>query len=158
MDTWLVVLLVVIAVVVVLVVALAMSRRSKAGQLRKQEQAREHLQEAHVRGARADQEQALAEEQAARARRERAEVEERTALAEQEARERAAHAGEEQAAADELRVKAQKIAPDVTDERGPRDTDGLSGSDPGTRPYGGTDSPVQREGYPEQPEGGATRR
>ena len=64
-----------------------------------------------MRGARAEQEQALAEEQAARARRERAEVQERTALAEQEARERAARAGEEQAAADELRAKAEKIAP-----------------------------------------------
>ena len=158
MDTWLVVLLVVIAVVVVLVVALAMSRRSKAGQLRKQEQAREHLQEAHVRGARADQEQALAEEQAARARRERAEVEERSVLAEQEARERAAHAGEEQARADELRAKAQKIAPDVTDDRTIRDTDGVSTSDPGTRAYGSTERPVQREGYPDQTEGGATRR
>ena len=100
MDTWLVVLLVVIAVVVVLVVALAMSRRSKAGQLRKQEQAR----------------------------------------------------------ADELRAKAQKIAPDVTDDRTIRDTDGVSTSDPGTRAYGSTERPVQREGYPDQTEGGATRR
>ncbi len=115
MDTWLIVLIVVVAVVVLLLVALALSRRSKVAQNRKREQAREHLQEAQVRGAQADKEQALAEEQAARARRERAEVEERAALAEQEARERAAHAEEERAAAEELRARAEKLAPGLAD-------------------------------------------
>ena len=113
MKTWVIVLIVVVAVIVIVAVALALARRSRAGQIRKQEQARQHLEEAHIRGARADQEQALAEEQAARARRERAEVQERTALAEQEARERAARAGEEHAAAADLRAKAEKLAPDV---------------------------------------------
>jgi type II secretory pathway component HofQ len=128
------------------VLALAVSKRSRVAQVRKREQAREHLQEAQVRGARAEQEQALAEEQAARARRERAEVQERAALAEQEARERAAHAGEEHAAAAELRAKAEKLSPDVASDghRGPGTT--------GTREYPTTTA------NPDYPEGGATRR
>ena len=119
MKTWVIVLIVVVVVVLLVVLALAMARRSRVAQGRKREQAREHLQEAEMRGVRAEQEQALAEEQAARARRERAEVEERTALAEQEARDRAARAGEEQSAADDLRAKAEKIAPDLTADRHP---------------------------------------
>ena len=95
---------------------MALAKRSRVAQLRKREQARDHLQEAQVRGAQADKEQALADEQAARARRERAEVEERVALAEQAARERSAHADEERAAADELRAKAEKLAPGVADD------------------------------------------
>jgi phage protein D len=101
-------------VVLLALLALALAKRSRVAKLRKREQAREQLQEAQVLSARAEKEQALAEEQAARARRERAEVEERTALAEQEARERAARAGQEQAEADRLRAKAAKAAPDLT--------------------------------------------
>jgi phage protein D len=125
--------------VLLVVLALALSKRSRVAQVRKREQAREHLQEAQVRSARAQQEQALAEEQAARARRERAEIQERTTLAEQEARERAARAGEEQAAADELRAKAQKGAPDLP-------ADGHVHRQPGEAVN------------PDYPEGGATRR
>src|SRR4051812_15036466 len=137
-DTWVIVLIVVVVVALLVVAALVMSKRSRVAQVRKREQAREHLEEAHLRGARAEQEQALAEEQAARARRERAEGQERTALAEQEARERAARAGEEHAAAEELRAQAQKIAPDAADARH-----------------------VQRERgtvAPQYPDGGPTRR
>jgi len=117
-ETWQIVLIVVIVLVVLAVLALLLARSRKAGAHRKQEQAREHLQEAQERGVRAEREQALADEQAARARRERAEVEERAAAAEREARERAQHAQEEQSAAQELRAKAEKLAPDVTADHG----------------------------------------
>jgi FtsZ-interacting cell division protein ZipA len=113
-DTWLIVLIVVAVIVVLALLALVWSRRSNVAAARKREQAREHLHEAEVRGARADKERALAEEQTARARRERAEVEERAALAEQEARDRAARAQEDHSAAQELRAKAEKLAPDLT--------------------------------------------
>ena len=116
METWQIVLIVVAVLVVLALLGLLLARRSKAGAHRKREQAREHLQEAQVRGARAEREQALAEEQAARARRERAEVEERAAVAEQEARERAAHAEKDRSAAQELRAKAEMLAPDVTSD------------------------------------------
>ena len=116
-QTWQIILIVVIVLVVLAVLGLLLARRSKAGQERKREQAREHLQEAQIRGAKAEREHALAEEQAARARRERAEVEERAAVAEREARERVANAQQERTAADELRAKAEKLAPDVTQDR-----------------------------------------
>jgi hypothetical protein len=119
-----------------------MAKRSRVAKVRKREQAREHLQEAQIRGARADKEQALAEEEAARARRELAEVQERAALVEQEARERAARAGEDRTAAEELRAKAERLAPDVT-------ADGHQQA----YPQDGTAT------YPDQPSGGgATRR
>jgi FtsZ-interacting cell division protein ZipA len=110
-ETWLIVLIVVAVVILLALAALAWTRRSRVGQQRKREQAREHLQEAQLRGARAEREEALAQEQAAHARRERAEVEERAARAEQEARERAAHAGQDRSAAEELRAKAEKLDP-----------------------------------------------
>lgn len=138
MDSWVIVLIVVAVVVLLAVLAFAMAKRSQGAKVRGREQAREHLQEAQVRGARADKEQAIAEEQSAGARRERAEVEERTALAEQEARERTARAGEERSAAEELRVKADKLAPDLTREDHAR-------PDPAD------------DAHPDQP-GGATRR
>ena len=50
METWLIVLIVVVAVIVLALVALTLSKRSRVAQNRKREQAREHLQEAHVRG------------------------------------------------------------------------------------------------------------
>ena len=142
MKTWQIILIVVIVLVVLAVLGLAMARRSKAGQVRKREQAREHLQEAQIRGAKADRENALAEEQAARARRERAEVEERAAVAEREARERVANAQQERNAADELRAKAEKLAPDVAQER------------PGTSLgyAGGTDPDRADQGYVERTE------
>nr|WP_239521263.1 hypothetical protein [Blastococcus saxobsidens] len=116
--------------------ALALMKRSRAGRARREaqhrEQARENLQEAQIRAARADKEQALAEEQAARARREMAEVQERAAVAEREARERAARAGEDRTAAEHLRAEAQRLAPDLDPEGHPS-------------PHG-------------HPEGGATRR
>ncbi|HYH73427.1 MAG TPA: hypothetical protein VD764_09420 [Nocardioides sp.] len=111
MDTWVIVLIVIAVVVLLAVLALALSKRSRVANLKKREQARDHLQEAQVLSARADKDQALAEEQAARARRERAEAEERTAVAEQEARERAARAGEQAAEAEQLRARAEKLAP-----------------------------------------------
>jgi Tfp pilus assembly protein PilE len=117
-ETWQIILIVVAVLVVLALLALMAARSRKAGAHRKREQAREHLQEAQVRGARAEREQALAEEQAARARRERAEVEERAALAEQEARERVSHAEKDRSAAEELRAKAEKLAPDVVNEHG----------------------------------------
>ena len=46
MDTWLIVLIVVVAVVVLLLLALSMSRRSKVAQNRKQEQARDTIDDA----------------------------------------------------------------------------------------------------------------
>jgi FtsZ-interacting cell division protein ZipA len=113
-DTWLIVLIVVAVVVVLALLALVWSKRSKVASSRKREQAREHLHEAELRGARADKERALAEEQAARARRERAEVEERAAVAEQESRDRAARAEEDRSAAEDLRAKAEKLAPGMS--------------------------------------------
>ena len=77
MDTWVVVLIVVVAVALLVVLALAMAKRNRINGARKREQARDHLREAELRGAQAEKEQALAEEQAARARRERAEVKNR---------------------------------------------------------------------------------
>jgi FtsZ-interacting cell division protein ZipA len=119
-DTWVIVLIIVAVVVVLALLALMMSKRSGAAQARKREQAREHLQEAQVRGARADREQALAEEQAARARREKAEAEERAAVAEREARERVAQAHDERSTADQLRAKADKLAPGLSDGQATR--------------------------------------
>jgi FtsZ-interacting cell division protein ZipA len=90
MDTWLIVVIVVAVVVVLALAAVALSKRRKVSGLRKQEQAREHLQEAEVRGARADREQALAEEQA----------------------------HDERSAAEDLRAKAEKLAPGLADGQG----------------------------------------
>src|SRR3954466_8738239 len=73
-DTWVIVLIVVAVVVLLALLALALSKRSRVAKVRKQEQPREHLQEAQVLSTRAEKDQALAEEQAARARRERAEA------------------------------------------------------------------------------------
>ena len=111
METWLIVVIVIAVVVVLAVLGLAVANRGRAGGERKREQAREHLQEAQLRGTRAEKEQALADEQAARARRERAEVEERAAQAEREAEERAGRAHEERSAAEELRAKAESLDP-----------------------------------------------
>jgi hypothetical protein len=141
-DTWVIVLIVVVVVVLLALLALAMAKRSRVAKVRKREQAREHLQEAQIRGARAEKEQALAEEEAARARRELAEVQERAALAEQDARARAARADEDRTAAEELRAKAERLAPDVSVD-GRQETRRM-------------DAPAT---YPDQPDGGgATRR
>jgi FtsZ-interacting cell division protein ZipA len=151
-QTWQIILIVVIVLVVLAVLGLLLARRSKAGQERKREQAREHLQEAQIRGAKAEREHALAEEQAARARRERAEVEERAAVAEREARERVANAQQERTAADELRAKAEKLAPDVTQDRAGTNQGYGGSSDQGyvertevIRDRPGDDVPPQRE-------------
>jgi Tfp pilus assembly protein PilE len=117
MATWLIVLIVVVAVVVLALIALMAAKRNRISTARKREQAREHLQEAQVRAARADQQQALAEEQAARARREQAEAEERAARAQQEAAEMTAQAAEDRAAADQLRQRAEKLAPGLAGEQ-----------------------------------------
>ena len=156
MDTWVIILIVIAVVVVLALLALAMTKRSRVGNAKKREKAREHLQEAQVLQARAGKDQALAEEQAARARRERAEAEERTALAEQEARERAARAGEQQSEADKLRAQAEKLAPGLsTDTRREPTTDGRPAGD-WNQPAQGTPQGTPRR--PDQPEGGATRR
>jgi biopolymer transport protein ExbB/TolQ len=139
MDTWVIVLIVIAVVVVLALIALTMSKRSGVAQAKKREQAREHLQEAHVRTAKADREQALAEEQAARARREKAEAEERAAVAEREARERVAQAHDERSTADELRAKADKLAPGLGDGQAAR-------------------HPVDPSARRDEPGGGATRR
>ena len=139
MDTWVIILIVVAVVIALALIALAMSKRSGVAKAKKREQARDHLQEAQVRSARADHEQALAEEQSARARREKAEAEERAALAERESRERVAQAHDERSTAENLRAKAEKLAPGLAD--------GQAGQHRG-------DQPLRRD----EPEGGATRR
>lgn len=161
MDTWIVVLIVIAVVVVLAMVALAMSKRSGVARAKKREQAREHLQEAHVRSARADQEQALAEEQAARARREKAEAEERAAVAEREARERVAQAHDERSAAEELRAKAEKLAPGLDDgHTGQRRVDQVPTEQVGPdhvrteQEQVRADQPLRRD----EPGGGASRR
>jgi FtsZ-interacting cell division protein ZipA len=109
-DTWLIVLIVVVVVIALALVALTMAKRNRIAGARKREQAREHLQEAQLRGARADREQALVAERAARA--------------EQEARQRAAQAHEERSAAEELRAKAEKLAPGLSDRHVAQPRDG----------------------------------
>jgi FtsZ-interacting cell division protein ZipA len=160
-DTWLIVLIVVVVVVLLAVLALAMARRTGAAKVRKQEQAREHLQEAQVRAARADQQQALAEEQAARARREQAEAQERAARAEQEAREMQASAHEDRSAAEELRAKAEKLAPGLTADR-PGDGHGIpDGAVHGTAQDSVPQGRTAESGLPQHtqyPDGGSTRR
>jgi hypothetical protein len=119
-ETWLIVVIVVAVLIVLALIALAVTKRGKAAQERKQEQARDHLREAQLRATRAEKEQALADEQAARARRERAEVEERAAQAEREAAERAGRANEERSAAEQLKAKAAKLAPGLLHDDGHR--------------------------------------
>ena len=121
-DTWVIVLIVAVALVALALVALAVAKRQRVAGAKKRElqrqQAREHLEEARLRGVQAEKEKALADEQAARARRERAEVEERTRLAEQEARKRAATAAEHASAAEKLRAEAERLAPGLADQNG----------------------------------------
>jgi FtsZ-interacting cell division protein ZipA len=132
MDTWLIVVIVIAVVVVLALIGLAMAKRGRAGEERKHEQAREHLQEAQLRGTRAEKEEALADEQAARARRERAEVEERAAQAEREAEERAGRAHEDRSAAQELRAKAESLDPGLRQgDTGPvRQNDAMTAEEP----------------------------
>jgi FtsZ-interacting cell division protein ZipA len=153
-ETWLIVVLVVVAVALLALLALYLSKRSRISNARKREAAREHLQEAQIRAARADKEQALAEEQSAAARRELAEVQERAALAEQEARERAARADEDRTAAEQLRARAQKAAPDLVRGDGPDTGRHAAHADGDVTPDGrpGT-APTTEPGT-----GGATRR
>jgi FtsZ-interacting cell division protein ZipA len=151
-DTWVIILIVIAVVVLLALLAMTLAKRSRVGNLKKREKAREHLQEAQVLSARAGKDQALAEEQAARARRERAEAEERMAVVEQESRERAARAGEQQSEAERLRAQAEKLAPGMsTDTRRETPTDSRPAEDR-SQPAPGTAQ------YPDQPEGGATRR
>ena len=153
METWVIVLIVIAVLVVIALIALTMSKRSGVAQTKKREKAREHLQEAQVRTARADQEQALAEEQAARARREKAEAEERATVAEREARERVAQAHDDRSTAESLRAKAEKLAPGLSDgPAGQHRVDG-QGAD-------GQGADVSRTGQPLRPDepGGASRR
>jgi len=144
-DTWLIVVIVVVAVIVLALIALMASKRSSAAKERKREQAREHLQESQVRAARADQQQALADEQAARARREQAEAQERATRAEQEAREIAGKAHEDRTAAEQLRAKAEKLAPGVSSDGGRHAGQDTSAQDSSSR--GGA-------GYAETPNDG----
>ncbi len=156
MDTWLIVLLVVIVLAVVALLALYRSKRSRIGNARKRELAREQLQEAQIRSARADKEQAMAEEQAAHARRELAEVQERAALAEKEARQMAARADEDRTAAEQLRARARKAAPDLVPDAGPAPGHDQQSSG---RHAAGPDGTADQAAPTEQPEtGGATRR
>jgi FtsZ-interacting cell division protein ZipA len=155
-DTWVIVLIVVVAVVLLALLALTMAKRNRINGAKKREQAREHLQEAQLRGAQAEKERAAAEEQAARARRERAEVEERSRLAEQEAQQRAGAAQEHASAADQLRAKAEKLAPGLADSHG-RQSDGTP-TDGGYAQDGRHADEQGRAAGPDQPAGGATRR
>jgi len=111
METWVIVLIVVAVLALIAAFVLVPRMRNDA---KKQEQAREHLQEAQVRSNRAEQQQASAQEQVAAARRERAEVEERAALAEREAEQKLADARSEQAQADNLHQRAEHLAPGVS--------------------------------------------
>lgn len=156
MDTWIVVVLVVVAVALIALLALYLAKRSRIGNARKREQAREQLQEAQVRSARADKEQAMAEEQAAHARRELAEVQERAALAEKEARELAARADEDRTAAEQLRARARKAAPDlVSGDSATAGQDQRSSGRHAAQPDRAPDGAAPTD----QPEtGGATRR
>ena len=136
MDTWLIVVIAIAVVAVLTVIGLALTKRGRAGEQRKREQARQHLHEAQLRGTRAEKEQALADEQAARARRERAEVDERAVQAEAEAQERSERAEEDRSAAQDLKAKAENLDP------------GLRHND--TRPIGPHDAvaaeePVRRD-------------
>lgn len=163
MDTWLIVVIVIAVLIVLALVAWAITKRGGASKERKREQALEHLREAELLAARADKEQALADEQAARARRERAEVEERTALAEKEAHERTVHAQQERSMAAELKAKAEKLAPGLAE------SDGLHHEeDDGRRdvaveqdvPHAETvqgDDPVRRDAAAQDGRHGATR-
>lgn len=153
MDTWLIIVLVVVAVALIALLALYLSKRSRISGARKREQAREQLQEAQIRSARADKEQALAEEQAAHARREMAEVQERAALAEKEARERSARADEDRTAAEQLRARAQKAAPDLVHGGGA--ANGHGDHDSGRHSAGPDGTPTQED---PNNTGGATRR
>jgi FtsZ-interacting cell division protein ZipA len=155
-DTWLIVVIVIAVLIVLALIALAVAKRGSAGKARKQEQARDHLQEAQLRATRADKEQALADETAARARRERAEVEERAAQAEREARERTAHAHEERSAAQELQAKAEKLAPGM----GRHDAahNGVNdGGHVGTAQGADVTQQIRREDIRREGTGGATR-
>ena len=153
MDTWVIVLIVAAVVVVLALIALAVVKRSGVAKTRKREQAREHLQEAQVRAARADREQALAEEQAARARREKAEAEERAAVAEREARERVAQAHDERSTAEELRAKAEKLAPGLADGQAAQHR----GEQERGTPVAADQGRAEQQFRPDGP-GGATRR
>src|SRR3954463_2221003 len=105
-----------------------MAKRNRVAKVKKREQAREHLQEAQVRAARAEQQQALAEEQAARARREQAEAQERHARPGQDAPRNHARAEEDRSTADRLRAKAEKLAPGLASEHARARADGGPGT------------------------------
>jgi Tfp pilus assembly protein PilO len=77
MDTWLIIVIIVVAVVVLALLAWAVTRGRQRRLEGKRVEATELRQEAQSRVQRADERQALAEEQAERARRERAEAESR---------------------------------------------------------------------------------
>jgi hypothetical protein len=102
MDTALLIVLIVAAVVVLALVFVA-SRKARARRdERNRVEAGEHRQEARIRGARAERQQAEAEEQAARARAELADADEQAALA-----------GRERRAAEERHQEAARLDPDV---------------------------------------------
>ncbi len=102
MDTVLLIVLIVAAVVVLALVFIA----SRKARVRRDEsnriEAGEHREEARIRGARAERQQAEAEEQAARARAELADADEQAALA-----------GRERRAAEERHQEAARLDPDV---------------------------------------------
>ena len=134
MDTGLLIALIAIAVVVA-VIALVGARKARAQRDEgRRIEAREHREEAGIRAARADAQEAEAEERAARARREQAHAEEQAALARQERR-----------AADERHEHADRLDPDVEhrrDERsvadaGDREHHGDEGAGLGRRPPNG---------------------
>ena len=77
MDTWLIIVIIVVAIVVIGVLAWAATRGRQRRLESKRVEAGELRQEAQSRAQRADERQALAEEQAEQARRERVEAESR---------------------------------------------------------------------------------
>lgn len=123
MDTWLIVVLIIVVIAALVVIGLAVSRRQASA--KKEEQAREHLNEARERQARAESARAAADEKAAALRRERAELDQRAAQQEREAATLAADADREQAKAAELTARAQKLAPHLAQN----DTAGRVGDD-----------------------------
>jgi uncharacterized protein YneF (UPF0154 family) len=127
MNAWQIVLLIVVIVLAVALIGWALSRRQMTA--KRETQAREHLNEARERQARAESTRAAAEEKAAQLRRERAELEQRAAQQEREAAQLAEDADRDEARAAELQARARKLAPQLADEdtTAARDTTPLDG-------------------------------
>jgi flagellar biosynthesis/type III secretory pathway M-ring protein FliF/YscJ len=126
MDTWLLIVLIVAAVVVLALVFMASRKARVRRDERNRVEAGEHREEARVRGARAERQQAEAEQQAARARAELADADEQAALA-----------GRQRRAAEERHQEAARLDPDVDEKEAgglPRVGERTTANDPDTTP------------------------